>query len=81
MQPAPAGDHAQEVKAAVDEFLKQHPEDGKERLKSIYGAVDSQNIKDDAAYNLAVLAEIQKEKAQAAAEAAEQRLDNPEGWL
>lgn len=40
--------------------MKQHPEDGKERLKSIYGAVDSQNIKDDAAYNLAVLAEIQK---------------------
>lgn len=59
-QPAPADDHEQEVKAAVDEFLKQHPEDGKERLKSIYGAVDSQNIKDDAAYNLAVLAEIQK---------------------
>ena len=72
-QPTPADDHEQEVKAAVDEFLKQHPEDGKERLKSIYGAVDSQNIKDDAAYNLAVLAEIQKEKAQAAAEAAEQR--------
>lgn len=59
-QPAPADDHEQEVKAAVDEFLKQHPADGKERLKSIYGAVDSQNIKDDAAYNLAVLAEIQK---------------------
>lgn len=57
---APADDHEQEVKAAVDEFLKQHPADGKERLKSIYGAVDSQNIKDDAAYNLAVLAEIQK---------------------
>ena len=56
----PADDHAQEVKAAVDEFLKQHPADGKELLKSIYGAVDSQNIKDDAAYNLAVLAEIQK---------------------
>jgi len=62
-QPAPADDHEQEVKAAVDEFLKQHPEDGKERLKSIYGAVDSQNIKDDAAYNLAVLAEIQKASA------------------
>ena len=60
---APADDHEQEVKAAVDEFLKQHPEDGKERLKSIYGAVDSQNIKDDAAYNLAVLAEIQKASA------------------
>ena len=59
-QPAPADDHAQEVKAAVDEFLKQHPADGKERLKSIYEALDSQNIKDDAAYNLAVLAEIQK---------------------
>ena len=59
-QPAPADDHEQEVKAAVDEFLKQHPADGKELLKSIYGAVDSQNIKDDAAYNLAVLAEIQK---------------------
>ena len=59
-QPAPADDHEQEVKAAVDEFLKQHPEDGEERLKSIYEAVDSQNIKDDAAYNLAVLAEIQK---------------------
>ena len=59
-QPTPADDHEQEVKAAVDEFLKQHPADGKERLKSIYGAVDSQNIKDDAAYNLAVLAEIQK---------------------
>ena len=59
-QPAPADDHEQEVKAAVDEFLKQHPADGKERLKSIYGAVDSQNIKDDAAHNLAVLAEIQK---------------------
>ena len=62
-QPAPADDHEQEVKAAVDEFLKQHPADGKERLKSIYGAVDSQNIKDDAAYNLAVLAEIQKASA------------------
>ena len=72
-QPAPADDHEQEVKAAVDEFLKQHPVDGKERLKSIYGAVDSQNIKDDAAYNLAVLAEIQK------AQAAEQRSDNSEG--
>lgn len=59
-QSAPADDHEQEVKAAVDEFLKRHPTDGKERLKSIYGAVDSQNIKDDAAYNLAVLAEIQK---------------------
>ena len=59
-QPAPADDHEQEAKAAVDEFLKQHPEDGKERLKSIYAAVDSQNIKDDAAYNLAVMAEIQK---------------------
>ena len=59
-QPAPANDHEQEVKAAVDEFLKQHPADGKERMKSIYEAVDSQNIKDDAAYNLAVLAEIQK---------------------
>ena len=59
-QPAPADDHEQEAKAAVDEFLKQHPEDGKERLKSIYEAVDSQNIKDDAAYNLAVMAEIQK---------------------
>ena len=59
-QPAPADDHEQEVKAAVDEFLKQHPADGKERLKSIYGAVDSQNIKDDATYNLVVLAEIQK---------------------
>ena len=59
-QPAPADDHEQEVKAAVDEFLKQHPADGKERLKSIYEAVDSQNIKDDAAHNLAVLAEIQK---------------------
>ena len=58
--PAPADDHEQEAKAAVDEFLKQHPEDGKERLKSIYAAVDSQNIKDDAAYNLAVMAEIQK---------------------
>lgn len=62
-QPAPADDHEQEVKAAVDEFLKQHPADGKELLKSIYGAVDSQNIKDDAAYNLAVLAEIQKASA------------------
>ena len=136
-QPAPADDHEQEAKAAVDEFLKQHPADGKERLKSIYAAVDSQNIKDDAAYNLAVMAEIQKAqtpaasgdniavdnllnnpgnteavdlgkavsserqaqtesgvndyqdqlraanaaKAQAAAEAAEQRSDNPEGWL
>ena len=134
-QPAPADDHEQEAKAAVDEFLKQHPADGKERLKSIYAAVDSQNIKDDAAYNLAVIAEIQKAqtpaasgdniavdnllnnpgnteavnekmanditegskvsgdpeklgfraanaaKAQAAAEAAEQRSDNPEGWL
>ena len=135
--PAPADDHEQEAKAAVDEFLKQHPADGKERLKSIYAAVDSQNIKDDAAYNLAVIAEIQKAqtpaasgdniavdnllnnpgntgevdlgkavsserqaqtesgvngyqdqlraanaaKAQAAAEAAEQRADNPEGWL
>ena len=59
-QPAPADDHEQEVKAAVDEFLKQHPADGEERLKSIYEAVDSQNIKDDAAHNLAVLAEIQK---------------------
>ena len=59
-QSAPADDHEQEVKAAVDEFLKQHPEDGEERLKSIYEAVDSQNIKDDAAHNLAVLAEIQK---------------------
>ena len=59
-QPAPADDHEQEAKAAVDEFLKQHPADGKERLKSIYAAVDSQNIKDDAAYNLAVMAEIQK---------------------
>ena len=58
--PAPADDHEQEAKAAVDEFLKQHPADGKERLKSIYAAVDSQNIKDDAAYNLAVMAEIQK---------------------
>ena len=133
----PADDHEQEAKAAVDEFLKQHPADGKERLKSIYAAVDSQNIKDDAAYNLAVMAEIQKAqtpaasgdniavdnllnnpgnteavdlgkavsserqaqtesgvndyqdqlraanaaKAQAAAEAAEQRSDNPEGWL
>ena len=65
-QPAPADDHEQEVKAAVDEFLKQHPADGKERLKSIYGAVDSQNIKDDAAYNLAVLAEIQKAQTPAA---------------
>ena len=65
-QPAPADDHEQEVKAAVDEFLKQHPTDGKERLKSIYGAVDSQNIKDDAAYNLAVLAEIQKAQTPAA---------------
>ena len=62
-QPAPADDHEQEAKAAVDEFLKQHPADGKERLKSIYGAVDSQNIKDDAAYNLAVLTEIQKAQA------------------
>ena len=62
-QPASANDHEQEVKVAVDEFLKQHPVDGKERLKSIYGAVDSQNIKDDAAYNLAVLAEIQKASA------------------
>ena len=62
-QPAPADDHEQEAKAAVDEFLKQHPADGKERLKSIYAAVDSQNIKDDAAYNLAVMAEIQKEMA------------------
>ena len=59
-QPAPADDHEQEVKAAVDEFLKQHPADGKERLKSIYETVDRQNIKDDAAHNLAVLAEIQK---------------------
>lgn len=59
-QPAPADDHEQEVEAAIDEFLKQHPADGKERLKSIYEAVDSQNIKDDAAHNLAVLAEIQK---------------------
>ena len=59
-QPAPADDHEQEAKAAVDEFLKQHPADGKERLKAIYAAVDSQNIKDDAAYNLAVIAEIQK---------------------
>ena len=62
-QPAPADDHEQEAKAAVDEFLKQHPADGKERLKSIYAAVDSQNIKDDVAYNLAVMAEIQKEMA------------------
>ena len=60
VQPAPADDHEQEAKAAVDEFLKQHPADGKELLKSIYAAVDSQNIKDDAAYNLAVIAEIQK---------------------
>ena len=59
-QPAPADDHEQEAKAAVDEFLKQHPADGKERLKAIYEALDSQNIKDDAAYNLAVIAEIQK---------------------
>ena len=59
-QPAPADDHEQEAKAAVDEFLKQHPADGKERLKSIYAALDSQNIKDDATYNLAVIAEIQK---------------------
>ena len=65
-QPAPADDHEQEVKAAVDEFLKQHPADGEERLKSIYEAVDSQNIKDDAAYNLAVLAEIQKAQTPAA---------------
>ena len=65
-QPAPADDHEQEVKAAVVEFLKQHPADGKERLKSIYEAVDSQNIKDDAAYNLAVLAEIQKAQTPAA---------------
>lgn len=72
-QPAPADDHEQEVKAAVDEFLKQHPADGKERLKSIYGAVDSQNIKDDAAYNLAVLAEIQK----ASAASGDNLLNNP----
>ena len=65
-QPAPADDHEQEVKAAVVEFLKQHPADGKERLKAIYAAVDSQNIKDDAAYNLAVLAEIQKAQTPAA---------------
>jgi len=72
-QPAPADDHEQEVKAAVDEFLKQHPADGKELLKSIYGAVDSQNIKDDAAYNLAVLAEIQK----ASAASGDNLLNNP----
>ena len=72
-QPAPADDHEQEVKAAVDEFLKQHPADGKERLKSIYEAVDSQNIKDDAAYNLAVLAEIQK----ASAASGDNLLNNP----
>ena len=65
-QPAPADDHEQEAKAAVDEFLKQHPADGKERLKSIYAALDSQNIKDDAAYNLAVIAEIQKAQTPAA---------------
>ena len=79
-QPAPADDHEQEVKAAVDEFLKQHPADGKERLKSIYRAVDSQNIKDDAAYNLAVLAEIQKVQTPAASGdniAVDNLLNNP----
>ena len=76
----PADDHEQEAKAAVDEFLKQHPEDGKERLKSIYAAVDSQNIKDDAAYNLAVMAEIQKAQTPAASGdniAVDNLLNNP----
>ena len=80
VQPAPADDHEQEAKAAVDEFLKQHPEDGKERLKSIYAAVDSQNIKDDAAYNLAVIAEIQKAQTPAASgdnTAVDNLLNNP----
>ena len=79
-QPAPADDHEQEAKAAVDEFLKQHPADGKERLKSIYAAVDSQNIKDDAAYNLAVMAEIQKAQTSAASGddiAVDNLLNNP----
>ena len=79
-QPAPADDHEQEAKAAVDEFLKQHPADGKERLKSIYAAVDSQNIKDDAAYNLAVMAEIQKAQTPAASGdniAVDNLLNNP----
>ena len=79
-QPAPADDHEQEAKAAVDEFLKQHPADGKERLKSIYAAVDSQNIKDDAAYNLAVIAEIQKAQTPAASGdniAVDNLLNNP----
>lgn len=83
-QPAPADDHEQEAKAAVDEFLKQHPADGKERLKSIYAAVDSQNIKDDAAYNLAVMAEIQKAQTPAASGdsiAVDNLLNNPEGQL
>lgn len=81
-QPAPADDHEQEAKAAVDEFLKQHPADGKERLKSIYAAVDSQNIKDDAAYNLAVMAEIQKAQTPAVSGgniAVDNLLNNPEG--
>ena len=79
-QPTPADDHEQEAKAAVDEFLKQHPADGKERLKSIYAAVDSQNIKDDAAYNLAVIAEIQKAQTPAASGdniAVDNLLNNP----
>ena len=79
-QPAPVDDHEQEAKAAVDEFLKQHPADGKERLKSIYAAVDSQNIKDDAAYNLAVMAEIQKAQTPAASGdniAVDNLLNNP----
>ena len=83
-QPAPADDHEQEAKAAVDEFLRQHPADGKERLKSIYEALDSQNIKDDAAYNLAVLAEIQKAQTPAASGdniAVGNLLNNPEGQL
>ena len=60
--------------------MKQHPADGKERLKSIYRAVDSQNIKDDAAYNLAVLAEIQKVQTPAASGdniAVDNLLNNP----
>ena len=79
-QSAPVDDHEQEAKAAVDEFLKQHPADGKERLKSIYAAVDSQNIKDDAAYNLAVIAEIQKAQTPAASGdniAVDNLLNNP----
>ena len=80
-QPAPADDHEQEVKAAVDEFLKQHPADGKERLKSIFEALDSQNIKDDAAYNLAVLAEIQKASAASAVDNLPNNPGNPSEGL